>query len=185
MKYSLVQVQKDFQAGKKQKFLFFWGHRKQKDGTIGQGCLSQWWPAKFQVDGIEYFSAEHYMMAEKARLFNDSFHLEKIIHAKSPAQAKQFGREVVGFTENIWEENRYQIVTKGSIEKFSQNEELKKYLLATKNRILVEASPVDSIWGIGLSADSDRCNNPLQWRGLNLLGFALMEARDFFNLRVE
>lgn len=113
-----------------------------------------------------------------ARLFNDSENLEKIINAKSPAHAKQFGREVRGFIEEKWRENRFEIVKIGNIAKFGQNPELRKYLLSTENRILVEASPVDPIWGIGLSKDNENCNNPLQWKGLNLLGFALMEARD-------
>lgn len=178
MKYSIEKVREDFRAGKKQKFLFFWGHQKSSSGTITNSCLSQWWPTDFRVDDIRYFSAEHYMMAEKARLFHDPDHLQKIIHAKSPAQAKQFGREVIGFDEKKWSDNRYTIVTRGNVEKFRQNPELSAYLLSTKNRILVEASPVDAIWGIGLSQENEHCSNPLKWRGLNLLGFALMEARE-------
>ena len=175
MKYNIDHIRNDFQKGRKQKFLFFWGHQKLKNGEIGQSCLSQWWNSEFEINGIKYFSAEHFMMAEKARLFNDSENLEKIINAKSPAHAKQFGREVRGFIEEKWRENRFEI---GNIAKFGQNPELRKYLLSTENRILVEASPIDPIWGIGLSKDNENCNNPLQWKGLNLLGFALMEARD-------
>ncbi|MCL4145044.1 UNVERIFIED_CONTAM: hypothetical protein GTU68_065736 [Idotea baltica] len=118
------------------------------------------------------------MMAEKARLFNDRINLEKIINSKSPGQAKQYGREVLGFKEDVWLANRSKIVKKANIEKFSQNEALKDYLLSTRNRVLVEASPVDTIWGIGLAKDSEHITNPLKWRGLNLLGFALMEVRD-------
>jgi len=179
MKYTIEKIRNDFQSGTKQKFLFFWGHQKQRNGEVGLGCLSQWWTSEFIVDGITYFSAEHYMMAEKARLFDDKIHLDKIINSKSPAQAKQYGREVIGFNEKVWVDNRYEIVKVGSIAKFKQNVELKDFLLSTKKRVLVEASPVDNIWGIGLSKDSENCNNPLNWRGLNLLGFALMEARDF------
>ncbi len=181
MKYNIDQIKKDFQSGEKQKFLFFWGHQKKKSGELGQSCLSQWWSAKFVVDEVEYFSAEHYMMAEKARLFKDDKNLTNIIGAKSPAQAKQFGREVVGFREDEWVKNRYEIVKRGNMAKFSQNADLKEFLLSTKNRILVEASPVDTIWGIGLPKDNDHVENPLKWRGLNLLGFALMEVRDLLN----
>lgn len=178
MKYSIDLIRDEFIKGQKLKFLFFWGHQKLKNGEIGQSCLSQWWTSDFEVDGITYFSAEHFMMAEKARLFNDLDNLDKIINSKSPSQAKQFGREVIGFNEDIWTANRFEIVKKGNIAKFGQNPELKDFLLSTTKRILVEASPVDTIWGIGLSKDSEHCENPLKWRGLNLLGFALMEVRD-------
>lgn len=178
MKYSLLSIRKDFEKGRKQKYLFFWGHQNLRSGEIGQGCLSQWWSANFEIDGFKYFSAEHYMMAEKARLFNDKTNLDKIINSKSPAQAKQFGREVLGFNEELWCENRFQIVVKGNLAKFEQNTELMQFLLSTKNRILVEASPVDNIWGIGLAKDNEHVQNPLKWKGLNLLGFALMEVRD-------
>ena len=178
MKYSIDLIRDEFNKGQKQKFLFFWGHQKLQNGEIGQSCLSQWWTSNFKVDGIKYFSAEHFMMAEKARLFNDLDNLDKIIYSKSPAQAKQFGREVIGFKEDIWTANRFEIVKKGNIAKFGHNPELENFLLSTTKRILVEASPVDTIWGIGLSKDSEHCKNPLKWRGLNLLGFALMEVRD-------
>lgn len=178
MIYNLQKIRKDFNAGKKQKFLFFWGHQKSQSGDIGKECLSQWWPAQFIMAGITYFSAEHYMMAEKARLFNDTEHLDKIIHAKSPGQAKAFGRMVNGFDEDVWVKYRYEIVRRGNMAKFGQNPALQEFLLSTKNRILVEASPVDSIWGIGLSQENEHCQNPLKWKGLNLLGFALMEVRE-------
>ncbi|RKD94082.1 NADAR family protein [Marinifilum flexuosum] len=178
MKYNIDRIQKDFRASKKQKFLFFWGHQKLKNAEIGQTCLSQWWSSEFEIKGIKYFSAEHYMMAEKARLFNDQKNLERIINSKSPGQAKQFGREVTGFKEEIWIQNRFEIVKEGNLAKFDQNESLKEFLLSTKKRILVEASPVDTIWGIGLAKDNEHIENPLKWKGLNLLGFALMEVRE-------
>ncbi|TAJ13469.1 NADAR family protein [Marinilabiliaceae bacterium JC017] len=181
MKYNKEKTIQDFRSGKKQKFLFFWGHQKQRNGEVGQSCLSQWWSTEFTIDGVKYFSAEHFMMAEKARLFKDSINLERIINSSSPGQAKQYGREVIGFKEEIWMANRYDIVKKGNIEKFKQNKDLKAFLLSTKNRILVEASPVDTIWGIGLTKESEHCKNPLKWRGMNLLGFALMEVRDEIN----
>lgn len=82
------------------------------------------------------------------------------------------------WSEPTWDEQRFRIVVEGSIEKFRQNIELGDYLRGTRNRILVEASPTDRIWGIGLAADSPHANNPLAWRGLNLLGFALVTARE-------
>ena len=118
------------------------------------------------------------MMAKKAELFNDLEMLEAIIAVKSPAEAKALGRNVKNFDATVWDEKRYEIVVEGNFHKFSQNEELKDFLLNTGSRTLVEASPVDKIWGIGLSADDVKAENPLRWNGLNLLGFALMEVRD-------
>ena len=121
------------------------------------------------------------MMAEKARLFNDEKSLEKIVNAKSPAEAKKLGRKIVNFDQQSWENARYQIVVKGNYFKFTQNKELENYLLSTKKRVIVEASPVDPIWGIGLDSKSEFAIIPSIWRGLNLLGFALMEVRDMIN----
>lgn len=130
------------------------------------------------ADGREFPSAEHYMMWSKAMLFGDIERAEAVLQAHSPAQAKDIGRSVAGFDEDIWVDNRWRIVVEASVAKFGSDPELRAYLLGTAHRVLVEASPVDMIWGIGLPADSDMADDPEQWRGLNLLGFALMEARD-------
>lgn len=160
------------------KYVFFWGHQPSKDGTITKTCFSQWWISPFVVEGITYKTAEHWMMAKKAELFNDQEVLEKIIQANSPAEAKKLGREVRNYVDSLWLKNRFEIVKQGNFHKFSQNPDLKEFLINTKERILVEASPVDSIWGIGMATDHKDNNNPEKWRGLNLLGFALMEVRD-------
>ncbi|MER6117647.1 NADAR family protein [Streptomyces sp. NPDC001743] len=159
------------------KYLLFWGHRPRPDGRIGASCLSQWWPSPFTADGVTYASAEHWMMAGKARLFGDAEAEEQAVAAKSPAAAKKVGRLVRGFDDTVWERERYGLVVVGSVHKFAQNPELGGFLLGTGDRVLVEASPVDRIWGIGLAADDPRAQDPAAWRGLNLLGFALMEAR--------
>ena len=164
-------------SGQRVKFLYFWGHRPQRDGSIGPGCLSQWWPAEFTVDGVRYPSAEHYMMAEKARLFGDLAAVDRILAARTPAEAKNLGREVRGFDDAAWDAARFGIVVAGSTAKFGQDPALRSYLLNTGRRVLVEASPLDRVWGIGLAADDPRAADPAGWRGLNLLGFALMEAR--------
>jgi ribA/ribD-fused uncharacterized protein len=165
------------QNGLKPKYLFFWGHTPGKSGQVGKECLSQWYPAVFVVDGVRYATAEHYMMAEKARLFEDEGVRERIVAAAHPSQAKSLGREVQGFTQSTWEQHRFDIVVQGNIAKFGQNPALKEFLLNTGNRILVEASPMDRIWGIGWSETDPQAQHPEQWRGLNLLGFALMAAR--------
>lgn len=118
------------------------------------------------------------MMAQKALLFSDLEIYTQIITAKSSAEAKALGRQVRQFEEDVWNGQRSAIVMRGNLEKFRQHPDLREFLLNTKERVLVEASPVDSIWGIGLAADSERAANPRHWNGLNLLGFALMEVRD-------
>lgn len=159
------------------KYLFFWGHRPTKDGSIGKSCLSQWFEAEFIVDGERYATAEHYMMARKAQLFGDELTRQRVLTAKTPGEAKKLGREVAGFDEARWLEERFGIVVQANRAKFSQNKALSDYLLATGDRVLVEASPVDAIWGIGLAADDADAARPEKWPGLNLLGFALMDVR--------
>ena len=165
-------------AGAKIKYLHFWGHRARPDGRVGASCLSQWWPSPFVVDGVTYATAEHWMMAAKARLFEDQEAERRVLAAGHPSQAKNAGRLVRGFDEQTWRRERFGIVVEGSVHKFTAHEDLREFLLNTGDRVLVEASPVDRVWGIGLAADDEAANNPERWRGPNLLGFALMGARD-------
>ncbi|MDH2391329.1 NADAR family protein [Streptomyces sp. HNM0663] len=165
-------------SGERVKYLHFWGHAPRKDGRIGASCLSQWWPSPFVVDGVRYATAEHWMMAEKARLFADADAERMALEATSPGAAKTAGRLVRGFDERIWKRERFAIVRTGSLHKFGRHADLRDFLLATGDRVLVEASPRDRVWGIGLTATDERAHDPARWRGLNLLGFALMEARD-------
>ena len=118
------------------------------------------------------------MMVQKARLFNDEEAADKALAARTPQGAKAAGRGVRGFSEVEWAAARCRIVVAGNMAKFSQHDDLRRYLLSTGNRVLVEASPLDRVWGIGLAADDARAKSPSRWRGLNLLGFALMEVRD-------
>ncbi|MEU3055490.1 NADAR family protein [Streptomyces griseus] len=175
---SIDELLADVARGRRVKFLPFWGHRPRPDGRIGASSLSQWWPSPFTVDGVTYASAEHWMMAGKARIFGDPEAERAAVTAKSPAAAKKAGRLVRGFDEDVWIRERFALVVAGSVHKFGQDPELGGYLLSTGDRVLVEASPLDRIWGIGLAADDERVERPQQWRGLNLLGFALMEARE-------
>ena len=165
------------QAGARIKYLHFWGHRPRPDGQVSASCLSQWWPSPFVVDGVTYATAEHWMMAGKARLFADAEAEARVLAAAHPAEAKKAGRLVRGFDEAIWQRERLALVTEGSVHKFAADDELRGFLLGTGERVLVEASPVDRVWGIGLAAKDEGAENPARWRGLNLLGFALMEAR--------
>lgn len=164
--------------GDRVKWLHFWGHRPHPDGRLSASCLSQWWPAPFVVDGVSYATAEHWMMAAKARLFEDAEAERAALTAGTPAEAKKAGRLVRGFDDTVWARERFGIVVEGSVHKFSSDEALRAYLLGTRGRVLVEASPLDRVWGIGLAADDPRAQDPARWRGDNLLGFALMEARE-------
>lgn len=160
-------------------YLHFWGHKQKSKGTIDKSCLSQWHPANFQINNQHYDDAEQYMMAEKARLFDDDEALDKILNANHPAVSKQFGGQVQGFDEVTWREHRVDIVIAGNVAKFQQNPEMKTFLMfGTDQRILVEASPIDKVWGVGLQAYNIDILNPEKWKGENLLGFALMQVRD-------
>ncbi|RKS07096.1 hypothetical protein DFP74_2752 [Nocardiopsis sp. Huas11] len=170
-------VQDLLRVRERAKFLFFWGHTPPADGSVSASCLSQWWPADFTVDGISYATAEHYMMAGKARLFRDDEAAERIVAAGHPRDAKVIGRQVRDFDQQAWEAARFEIVVRGNVAKFGQNAELRDFLLGTGRRVLVEASPRDRVWGIGMSAHNENAEDPSAWRGANLLGFALMEAR--------
>jgi ribA/ribD-fused uncharacterized protein len=162
----------------KTKFQCFWGHRARKDGTMTQSCFSQWFPAPFEVDGAKYITAEHWMMAEKARLFGDSAIAQKIIAADTPGKAKSLGRQIKSFDAAKWDAAKFGIVVTGNLHKFRTHQQMADVLLKTGNKILVEASPVDPIWGIGLAASDPDAQRPERWKGENLLGFALMQVRD-------
>jgi ribA/ribD-fused uncharacterized protein len=164
-------------AGQPVEYLFFWGHRPHPSGRLGPTCLSQWWPAAFTIDGVHYRSAEHWMMAEKARLFGDERSAAAIVAAPSPKEAKALGRGVAGFDGERWADVGFDVVVRGNVTKFGQDPALRSYLLGTGDAVLVEASPVDPVWGIGLAADDPRARQPAKWPGTNLLGFALMQAR--------
>ncbi|NKY53389.1 NADAR family protein [Nocardia vermiculata] len=165
-------------AGARVQYLPFWGHQPRSDGFVGAECLSQWWPAEFTLDDVSFRTAEHYMMWKKAMLFEDSAAAERIVAAETPGEAKSLGRIVCGFDEKVWDERRYAIVVAANTAKFGQHERLRDFLVNTGERVLVEASPVDRIWGIGMTVDDPRAESPREWEGLNLLGFALMTARD-------
>ncbi|MGV9289951.1 NADAR family protein [Streptomyces sp. NPDC003719] len=167
----------EVRAGARVEYLCFWGHRPLPDGRVGPSCLSQWWPSPFTADGVEYATAEHWMMAGKARLFEDPEAERRVLAAGHPAEAKKAGRLVRGFDEAVWERERFRIVVEGSVHKFASDPALRTFLLDTGERVLVEASPVDRVWGIGLAADDEAATDPERWRGANLLGFALMAAR--------
>lgn len=144
------------------KHVFFWN-----------GIYSQWHKAPMTIDKIEYNSCEQYMMHQKALLFGDEDIAEQIMQETNPKEQKKFGRMIKNFDKSIWDKNCLAIVYEGNLAKFRQNSELKEEMLNTGTRIFVEASPLDTIWGIGMAEESLGIDDPSYWQGLNLLGQAL------------
>jgi hypothetical protein len=174
---SLEALRRATREGRAFSFLAFYGHEAGEPGTLTRSCLSQWWRSSFVVDGVEYLTAEQFMMAGKARLFGDGAALERILAEPNPAKVKRLGRGVRGFEDAVWVAHRFELVSFGSQEKFRQEAALLSFLGSTGEAILVEASPTDDVWGIGAEASSPVVTQPEAWRGLNLLGFALTRAR--------
>lgn len=167
------------EKGEAFEYVLFWRHvADEQGGAPGAECLSQWYEAPFELEGRRFATAEHAMMYGKARLFGDHGMAARILAAAGPGEARKLGRTVRGFVESRWSEARMEIVTAANVLKFGQNAELKRYLLGTGDCILVEASPLDRIWGIGLDPWNPLATAPTHWQGTNLLGFALMTARD-------
>lgn len=159
-------------------FVFFWNPEQ------ANGLYSQWHIGDFELDGQVYNCAEQYMMAEKARVFNDEQRLEAILQAGTPGAQKKLGRQVQGFESELWQAPQscqrplcWLIVWRGNMAKFSQHEERRRELLATAEQALVEASPYDKIWGIGFRAEDPEACQPELWRGHNWLGEVLMSVR--------
>jgi ribA/ribD-fused uncharacterized protein len=144
------------------KYVFFWG-----------GIYSQWHKAPMVIDKIEYNSCEQYMMHQKALLFEDNEIAELIMKESNPREQKKYGRMIKNFDKATWDKNCLAIVYEGNLAKFTQNSELMAAILSTGDRIFVEASPSDHIWGIGMKEDHPDIEDPSYWLGLNLLGQAL------------
>ena len=176
-KYSLSKLKTDFNKGKKIDFLFFYGHTNDKN-EITKSSLSQWYIKDFKENNLTFNCMEKYMMYNKALLFDDKKIAEEILNNNQPKAIKELGRKVSNFKDEIWDKVKYTIILKGNYYKFSQNNDLINFLLNTKNKVLVEASPYDKVWGIKMKYDNENIENPFFWQGENLLGFALMEVRD-------
>ncbi len=142
-----------------------------------KGPFSQFHPARFMVDGMDYLCAEQFMHAGKARLFGDMAMAARIMRSDSPHEHKLMGGHVLGFEQAIWDQHRFTLVLAGNRAKFGQNAGLRRRLLDTGDTILAEANPKDYIWGIGLAEDDPAALDPGNWQGLNLLGQALMQVR--------
>jgi len=166
-------------------FVFFYGHGE----SAGDAAVfSNWYTpenAFVDADGNKFSTNEHYMMWRKAVLFGDTEMAELILAADTAKKAKGYGRKVRNFDEKTWSENSVGIVADGCELKFSQCKYAKSVLLGTNDKILVEAAPRDRIWGIGMGKGNSNRLDPNQWRGKNLLGEALMIARDRLKKKEE
>jgi ribA/ribD-fused uncharacterized protein len=155
---------------KRDNYLFFYG-----------GIYSQWYPSEFHFNNVQYNCAEQFMMAAKARLFNDNETLDLIMKSSDPAIQKRLGRSVSNFDKDVWMEEALDVVTLGNVLKFTQSDGLMKQFISDANdgkTTFVEASPYDKIWGIGLSVDAAIKADESEWKGTNLLGVAINRAYD-------
>lgn len=149
--------------------VLFWATRE---------IYSNWHPAVFEVGGVQFNCTEQFMMYRKAMLFGDTETAQAVLAEPVPRAQKALGRQVKNFDDALWVAHREQIMFDGCYAKFSQNPAMKAALLATGEHLLVEASPDDRIWGIGLHETDPLAHDPATWQGLNLLGKALMQVRE-------
>lgn len=158
--------------------LFFWGHDSNKNGM--DACFSNWYPSQFtDINGQIFSDTEMWMMYHKALLFKDNEIAQKILQCtNNPKKAKELGRKVKNFDSITWDAHAQNIVYEGLLLKFSQNSKLKKHLLSTGDRLLVEASPYDKIWGIGISSTNAKKTPQKLWPGKNWLGKCLVKTRE-------
>lgn len=184
MKYDIEKIKEFVRCKPDTAIIYFWGHTPNLK-KMTTACLSQWYDCYFEVDGVQYHTTEQYMMAGKARLFGDEETLREIMAAYHPHDYKKLGRKVRNFEPEPWDSKKFEIVVKGNKAKFSQNLDLKEFLLSTGDAILAEASPYDKIWGIGLDREIALNGTIEHWQGENLLGCALMEVRDWLRESTE
>ncbi len=142
-----------------------------------KGVFSQWHATAFELEGHRFVTAEQWMMVGKAMLFGDAARAEAVLATPDPGEQKRLGQQVTGFDQATWDLWKVDIVHRGSLAKFSQNEGARRQLLATGDAMLVEANPRDWIWGVGLSTDDPAISRPLDWKGSNLLGRILTRVR--------
>lgn len=152
-------------------FQFFWHEYD------AYGVFSQWFDYSFVIEGIRYANAEQYMMAKKALLAGDLKSYGLIMAETDPAKCKKLGKAVCNLNVKAWDACKEDVVYHANLAKFSQNEKALQYLLSTGDKILAEASPYDTIWGIGLEATHPDATCPEKWKGQNLLGKVLMRVR--------
>jgi ribA/ribD-fused uncharacterized protein len=140
--------------------------------------FSNWYMMLFEHQSIQYNCSEQYMMYKKAMLFKDVDVAEMIMDQGHPRKQKFLGRQVRGYDDQIWMAECENIMVPGLVSKFQQDSYSRNTLLETGDKIIVEASKYDKIWGIGMEETDQRAPFPERWAGKNLLGKVLMKARD-------
>lgn len=156
-------------------YIFFYG-----------GCFSQWFPSVFEIYGMKFVTAEQFMMYCKAIVFSDMKAASQILKTSNPEKQKRIGRLVKNFNDEIWDQHKLQVVYMGNYAKFTQNADLNNELKNTGYRLLVEASPTDKIWGIGLGLNNKLIYDRNNWRGQNYLGKIITKVRnDIFKTKKQ
>ncbi len=158
-------------AGQKMAAVFF--HKPEEP----YGCLSNWYPSPFDLDGIHFSSAEQYIMYRKCMLFGDEPSAKAVLATNDPKQQQAIGRNASGYMETVWAGARQMAAFRALMAKFSQNENLKQKLLDTGDAYLVECAGSDKVWACGIRLADDRRFNTANWDGSNILGFLLLEVR--------
>ena len=178
MKYDIDKIKQIARQNPDTTIIYFWGHTPNPK-KMTTACFSQWYDCYFEVNGVQYHTTEQYMMASKARLFGDEEVFQEIMAAWNPHDYKKLGKKIRGFEQTLWNAHKYDIVVEGNKAKFSQNPDIREFLLSTGDAIIAEVSPFDKIWGIGLDREQAMKGSVGQWEGENLLGCALMDVRDW------
>ena len=196
----LLELKASWRRGERPEFLAYWGHDESRPNDLTRACLSHWYTAPFELDGEAFATVEHFLAAEAARCIAFEAPMEderesqqskwrvdalreRILAAPSPGEARGALPDLKGEAAAAWAARRYEAAVQGNGAKFRARPELANFLLATEERVLVMASPFDRVWGVGIEAGDERCEDPTRWRGENLAGFALMEVRAELRLR--
>lgn len=138
-----------------------------------------------RLRGKRYESGEQWMMSCKAWLMGDLETLKAIHDIRNPKEAKALGRRIKPFDAKLWEKAGEAAVIAGSIAKFTSSERMRQEILDTGDLMLVEGSPFDSLWGIGIDWREKAAEDPAQWKGRNLLGKCLVAAREVIASRAS
>lgn len=181
----LPELIERYNNGERFEYLFFWKTIEDENGVKSRHPLTQWYISAFSKMGVNFLCAEQYMMALKALVFADDLSFHKIMDESNPYECMKLGREISNFNQSTWDMFKEETVFNGNLLKFQQNEYLKDYLKSTKDKIIVEASPRDRIWGIGMEEGDAGIEDPNNWKGENLLGFILMDVRDYLLTEIK
>lgn len=139
--------------------------------------FSNWYPVKFQLQGVNFQNSETAFMWLKANHFGDKGIADQILASQDPRAVKALGRQIKNYVEADWNNVRFNVMYVVNKAKFEQNPDLEGLLIDTGYKTIAEASPYDLVWGIGLLPKDPLAQNRTNWKGLNLLGEVLMKIR--------